>query len=211
MTSHHPPVTCPTCNTVYTPQLNGRSLLACARCATILQSRDMEATPPRPMPDDWSFVQIGTTGVYKDKPFTIIGRIRLQLRNDYKNCWSAVYGNGQCLWIIESFASFSVFDNPWVEYTGDHTKLRAGSKVSGLFDQVSLDGEYVEKCEGLSYAGEVGPWPFFTPGFFVVQASENTSTALFLIKGSEVVHNTGRKVLTEKLGLKQTITWHEWQ
>ena len=108
MLSRNTPMTCPACNTTHNLQLQDRALLACKQCFTILETSNPTDTPTRPVPEDWSFLQIGTTGNYDNAPFTITGRIRLQLRNDYKNFWSAEYNNGKCLWIVESFASFSV-------------------------------------------------------------------------------------------------------
>jgi hypothetical protein len=211
MLSRNTLVTCPACKTTHNLQLEDRTLLACRQCFAILESRIPAETPVRPVPDDWSFVQVGTTGNYKDNTFTITGRIRLQLRNDYKNFWSAEYSHGKCLWIVESFASFSVFAQSMMPYAGDRTKLRAGTKVNGLLDKVALEGEYVEKCEGLSYHGEIGPWPFFEPGFFVVQASEQRQTALFFLRGDETVSMAGEKKVIERLSFKNTLTWHEWQ
>jgi hypothetical protein len=210
MTSRHTSITCPTCSTVYVLQLEHHALVACKKCFAILEAT-IPGIPSRPIPDDWSFMQIGATGVYNKQLFTITGRIRVQLRNDYKNFWSAAHSQGQCLWIVESFASFSVFSESWATYKGERNKLRAGSKIKGTPDQIVLEGEYVEKCEGLTYAGEVGPWFFFDPGFFVVQGSENKHTALFFLKGSDVMSMRGEKVPAHRLELKQTLTWHEWE
>jgi len=204
-------MTCPACKTTHTLHLETRALLACRQCFTILEASNPAEMPARPVPDDWSFVQVGTRGNYRDGTFTITGRLRLQLRNDYKNCWSATYNRGRCLWIIESFASFSVFAQSPTPYAGDRNKLRAGTKVNGLLDGVTLEGEYVEKCEALSYQGEIGPWPFFEPGFFVVQASGGQHTALFFLKGSETLSMAGEKKTADQLSFKNTLTWHEWE
>jgi len=204
-------LTCPSCKTMHNLQLEERTLVACKQCFAILETRAPAETPPRPVPDDWSFLQVGTTGAYRGQPFTITGRIRLQLRNDYKNFWSAGHNRGKCLWIVESFASFSVFDESFAPYAGDRTKLRAGNKVNGLIDNLALEGEYVEKCEGLGYQGEIGPWPFLDPGFFVIQASEKHHTALFFLKGSDALSIRGEKIPAERLSLKKTLTWHEWE
>ncbi len=67
------------------------------------------------MPDDWSYIQIGTTGEYKSRPFQIVGRIRLQLRSEYKNFWCAADHKGDSLWIAESFGSISIFASPMAD------------------------------------------------------------------------------------------------
>src|SRR5688572_5405115 len=166
----------------------------CKNCGEVIQDRNNTDKPPRTrVPEDWSFLRIGSTGEFSKQPFTIIGRVRLQLRNDYKNFWSAEYGHGKCLWLVESFGSFAAFTSPWHTYENDATKLRAGNVIQVSSD-LKLLGEYVEKTEGVSYEGEIGPWKLFRPGFFVVQASHNgKDTAIFLVNKSDVEHLVGTK------------------
>lgn len=189
------------------------ALLLCRKCSTIIfDGRDSGSkiayTQP---PPDWSFIKVGTTGELQGQPFKMVGRIRLQLRNDYKNFWCAEYDRGKCLWIAESFASLSLFTNNWAKYGKSVQKLRAGSWIPAN-EKVKLRGEYVEKCEGISMEGEVGPWMLFEPGFFIVQASHKEGlTAIYLIKEKENVHwLLGKKITPDALKLSNLIKWDEW-
>jgi len=204
---------CPACGTAHKVQLNESSLITCRVCHEIVADAITGEEKPKAtrIPDDWSFLQIGTTGVYKEYNFTVIGRLRLQLRNDYKNFWCTIYEGGKCLWIVESFGSFSLFTSAWQEIKSDLTKLHAGKKVV-LANKVTLWGEYVEKCEGISYDGEIGLWNLFYPGFFLVQASNGSGqTAFFTIKKNDKHILTGEKVTLEELNLKNILTWDEWK
>jgi len=163
------------------------------------------------VPEDWSFLQIGSAGEYKNNAFTIVGRVRLQLRNDYKNFWCAVYSTGKCLWIAESFGSFRVFTTSWQRYKNDATKLRAGKTIH-LGGNIAMQGEYVERCENLRFEGEIGPWNLFRPGFFVVQASRDSGeTAIFTIYRDTVDILTGERVSSEDLKLTNILEWNEWK
>lgn len=198
---------------MHTVQLNESSLLICRTCHEIVADAVTGPEKPKParVPDDWSFLQIGTTGVYKEYNFTVIGRLRLQLRNDYKNFWCTIYDKGKCLWIAESFGSFSLFSSPWQEVKSDLTQLHAGKKIK-LANKVTLRGEYVEKCEGISYTGEIGQWNLFYPGFFLVQAGNTAKkTAFFTIRKNEKHILTGEKVTLDELNLKNILTWDEWK
>ncbi len=174
---------CPSCGTYVTVALPDAMLITCRECHGIVHYEKPLAAPPPSarVPEDWSFVQIGTTGQYNQKPFTVTGRVRLQLRNDYKNLWCAsltatrTYGS----WNLSAASGY------W-ETTGKATK--ATSKNYGLpirsrwTKDKKLTGEYVEKCEGVSYEGQIGPWPSLYPaGFFVVQGSSGNATAFFTI------------------------------
>lgn len=206
---------CTQCNTLNQAVFSNMSFLACKKCGHIVA--DYTTGKPKPsqtkIPDDWSFIQPGTTGSLNNNPFTVVGRCRLQLRNDYKNFWMCEYKLGSCFYLVESFGSFSFFTITWAPYEGDPSKLRAGEKIR-LVDNEKGVGEYVEKCEAISYTGEIGGrWNFFSPGFFVVQASANTGkTGIFLIQSkTDVFYMIGEKIGLEKLQLKNIISWNEWK
>src|SRR6187402_1195844 len=90
---------CSKCNTMHTTVLENASLLACRNCFEVIAD-NITGTKPNTarIPDDWTFVQIGTQGEFNKHKFRIVGRIRMQLRNEYKNFWSAEYSNGKCFW-----------------------------------------------------------------------------------------------------------------
>jgi hypothetical protein len=165
------------------------------------------------MPEDWSFVKIGSRGGYGEKTFTVVGRVRLQLQNDYKNFWCIALADGSHLWMMESFASFCIFGPHWNEYTGKLKKLYAGA-TSTISGDVKLTGEYVERCEKLSIEGEIAKWDFLRPGFFVIQCSNsNGNTALFTIDKNErqMEFLYGGKVPIEELKLTNIHEWPEWK
>ena len=189
------------------------ALLLCKKCSTIIvdaRGSGNKETFTQP-PPDWSFIKIGTTGEIQGQPFKIAGRVRLQLRNDYRNFWCAEYERGKCLWIAESFASFSLFTNTWTEYKKSVSKLRAGNWIP-INENVKLRGEYVEKCEGISIEGEVARWMLFKPGFFVVQSSnKDGTTAIYLIKDKDnVLWILGDKKSPDAFKLSNIVKWDEW-
>jgi hypothetical protein len=211
--AEHKVFNCPACSTFNTSVLKDTVLLVCKNCSAIVFENVNGAPRPDPtrVPADWSFVQMNTTGEYGGETFTVVGRVRLQLRNDYKNFWCGAFRDGRSLWIMESFASFSVFDNQWQEYNNEASNLRAGSPIRITKDK-NVIGEYVEKCEGISYEGEVAGWKLFHPGFFFVQGSRTDGeTAIFVNKAREVEFLQGRKVEIQKLNLKNIIAWNEWK
>jgi len=197
---------------MHTVQLNEPAFLVCKNCQEFIKSiYGSPSVKSEKFPDDWSFIQLGTTGKYQNESFKVIGRVRMQLRNDYKNFWSAEYKNGNQLWIVESFGSFTVFAGHWQNYNGDYKRLRAGAKID-VGASKNLHGEYVEKCEAIQYAGEFGDWKSFHPKFFVVQAGLANACALFVIKSDDDIHFLfGEKVTVEQLQLSIILQWDEWK
>lgn len=205
---------CPSCSTLNTSQLRESVLLICRNCGSIVYERVMGPVKPKvsAIPPDWSFVQLNTTGEYKQQPFTVVGRIRLQLRNDYKNFWSAALNDGGAIWLMDSFASFAVLRDAWHTYTNSISDVRAG-KTFHARKGLKLRGDFVEKCEGISYEGEIGSWKLFEPGFFFVQAANSgNEIAVFTIANKkDADFLSGEKVEVEQLALKNIIAWDEWK
>jgi hypothetical protein len=209
-------ITCPECQASHTLRLNVTGRFVCPQCGTqavvndIVQPREGLRTSA-PMPDDLSFVQLGTTGVLDGTPFEIIGRMRLQLRNDYKNFWCAVHQNGSGFWIAESFGSFAIYNGAWQPYNDNPAKLRSNQIIP--LTEGDITGEYVERCEALSFRGELLPWDAVEPGWFVVQAgSKDMRSAFFVTKAyvKRIEYLLGRKVPVENLKLANTLAWNEW-
>jgi hypothetical protein len=165
------------------------------------------------MPDDWSFIQLGTTGTDIDKKFEVIGRVRLQLRNEYKNYWTILYSDNTTGFLYESFGSLAILAPEMNAYNDDLRKLKAGCKIK-KGENVTLIGDFVEKCESLSLAGEIGNWKEIDPGFFLVQASSAVGyMAVFHINSvTEVVYYFyGKKMNLENLKLQNILQWNEWK
>lgn len=202
---------CPACGAFNTAVLEASTLLVCKSCGGIVYENvdgDLKPEPAR-VPSDWSFIQLNSTGEYDGQTFTVVGRVRLQLRNDYKNFWCCALRNGKSIWVMESFASFAVFVAEW--QPSKKGNLHAGAPIK-INSRLTVIGEYVEKCEGVSYEGEIGSWKLFQPGFFFVQGSRiDGETAVFTITKGEVELLQGKKVEVEKLNLKNIIAWNEWK
>jgi hypothetical protein len=205
---------CTACNTHNICVLTESNLLVCKNCHAIVFANVAGYDAPKPalVPDDWSFIQIGTSAEYQKQILNVVGRIRLQLRNDYKNFWCCALDNGSHIWLMESFASFAILSSSWHVYNGETRTLQADLSIS-VSKGVKLVGEYVERCEGISYEGEIGNWKLFYASFFFIQGSNSTNdTAVFTAEtGKGIQFLAGKKVEMEDLNLKNILTWDEWK
>jgi hypothetical protein len=205
-------INCPSCNYANRSVLSANiSTIVCRNCGTLLNHRSWQPrTLPAP-PDDWSFIQIGTTGEFAGNRFEVIGRVRVQLRNDYKNFWCAWLLNDKHVWLMESFGSIAVLGSEWYRFDDDVRLLHADARIS--VRNIDVRGEYVEKCEKVFAEGEFGAWALFDSGFFFIQASNKAgNTATFLIDYKDnIEYLMGGKLDIEKLKLENIITWDEWK
>ena len=109
--------------------------------------------------------------------------------------------------------SLAVFGRDLHTIPADQTyTLKAGISIK-IGTKIKATGEYVEKCEALSYEGEVGPWKEFSEGFFVIQASTNEGYIfLFTLRSEEdPSYLAGTKTDLQKLKLENSIEWNEWR
>lgn len=202
---------CSECGFAYMSRFSDPVLIACPGCGNILKTSVGNVSRRSP-PDDWSFIQIGTKGVYNQQHFEVTGRIRLQLRNEYKNYWCIAYNENSSAFLYESFGSLAILDGEFKNYQGDVRKLKAGHKIKHDKSLV-LTGEFVEKCESITYEGEVGNWKEFQPGFFIVQAgTSNGWIATYrIVDSSRAYYYLGNKSSLEKLKLEKIREWDEWK
>jgi hypothetical protein len=203
---------CPSCGSPFATQLSDPIYISCKQCGAVILDKVLkDESRPLKVPPDWSFIHVGTSLEFEKKQLNVCGRIRLQLRNEYKNFWCCAHGDGTHLWLMESFASLAVMHPQWQHFDDDAKKLRAGANLKLL--DITIYGEYVEKCEGIAVEGEVQGWNFFLPGFFLVQMANNAGDIfVFALKNKkEALGLRGRKAQPEELKLKNIHAWDEWK
>ena len=205
---------CPGCGTYQQGVLEQPVLMVCRQCQNIIADKTGSRFPlqSRRMPEDWSFIRIGTTGTFENDQFAVVGRVRLQLLNDYKNIWTIVTRTGKTHQLVESFGSLSVFQSEWRTFDQALSKLRAGKTIP-ISSTSKYHGEYLEKSFDVHYEGEIAVWRHYHDGFFLVQCSdENSNTALFPFEPQKPVQYLhGKKVTLDILKLTNTVTWDEWK
>jgi len=206
--------TCPGCSTVLRVRGTASYLLVCPSCGkeTANKSSNIQHSV---MPEDWSVVQLGTTGLYKEKAFEVIGRIRLQFRNDYKNFWCVWYdASNQYGWLAESFGEYILCENIFIDMDNreDLSRFRAGDKFV-LHNDTTVVTDYIDKCEWISLEGELCHWPNYQRGFLSVQAQNNEGIAAYfnLVRDEKGKFLVGQMVKFSDLNLKSIREWDEWK
>lgn len=202
--------TCPACGRYYTHQLNDSWLIVCTNCHQQITDRNIRDKSEFDMPDDLSTIQIGTTGIYKGQSFLITGRIRFQLKTDFRNLWCARYGD-KTIWIGQSLESLGFFTPPFLEYAYDFSGLRAGVYLE-FTDTIKLKCEMLEPCIGVHYEGEISRFPFLNTKVTLIQATNaKGNTALIFKSQSEGLYYLwGELMLVYGYKFENVKKWSEW-
>lgn len=207
---------CPACATTLGVRGAQSFLLVCPQCGTPIVDEANLSLDKVQMPDDWSIIQIGTTGKHNDRAFNVIGRIRLQLRQEYKNYWCLWFDHDQKYgWLTESFGKYAVCE-PTVfnlDEMGDIFSIKAGDKFE-LYSKSTVVVDYVDPTEWMSIEGEIANWVDFSKRFVSVQAQNNEGIIAFFNLNSKthrVNFIVGETTTLSALSLKEIREWDEWK
>src|SRR5262249_65819 len=83
----------------------------CQYCKSILVRHDVnleKVGEVADLPEDPSPIQIGTEGVYRNKPFVVVGRILYEYEQGGWNEWHMGFSDGSSGWLADAQAEYAV-------------------------------------------------------------------------------------------------------
>ena len=156
---------CPSCGAPVLFRSPASILAVCSYCSSTIVRQDVNLELVGKMAElmsDGSPIQLGTTGRYREAPFTVVGRIQLRYPQGFWNEWHMLLGDERSGWLGESMGNYGVsFITPVPEKVPAFQDLKAGQ-------QVLLKGAVYEvtDLENASCIGGEGELPFqIGPGF----------------------------------------------
>ena len=100
---------CPQCGATVPFQSSVTVSTTCSFCRSIVVRKGLNVESlglQAELPPDLSPLQIGTTGVFEGRPFTLVGRVRVGYTEGAWNEWCADFGEGAWGWIAEAQGHF---------------------------------------------------------------------------------------------------------
>lgn len=172
--------TCPNCGKAAQRKLKDTALLLCPNCSGKAYGTIDIPEGSNGVPDDLSLIQIGSTGKYQNKKFEIVGRVRIETKDDFRSLWCATYDDEQnpTLWICQCLDSISFAAGSFNSFPPkSDLELKAGGKIV-FGDRLKLFVTFVSKCESIHYEGEIAKFPKPDGNFLFIQGSNNSNTVL---------------------------------
>ena len=124
---------CPSCGASVAFQSNVSVLAVCAYCRTTLLDVDGRIENLGRMAElaqDRSRLQIGAQGVYRQKPFTVVGRIQLQFEQGLWSEWFLLFSDQSTGWFSEAAGAYSVsFQRSLTVAVPTYSELHPGSAL----------------------------------------------------------------------------------
>ena len=196
-------VACPSCGAQVSFRSAASVLAVCSYCqSTLLRDADSvrDIGKMGSVLEDWSRIQIGTSGVFLGINFTIVGRLQLVYEDGYWNEWHAMLDDGSSAWLSDASGQYAL--------TAKADKAQANLPE---FDSIAAGGKLL--YEGASYVaadirtarctGGEGELPFRAGTGWEARVADFRSGNLFLTldysEGGLPIAYLGKRVTLESL------------
>jgi hypothetical protein len=106
-----PTANCPNCGAAIQFRFSSAVQTVCEFCHSILVRRDVDLSKVgevADLPPDSSPIQIATEGIYRDKPFIVVGRILYEWEQGGWNEWHVVFSDSSSGWLSDAQAEYAV-------------------------------------------------------------------------------------------------------
>lgn len=117
--------------------------------------------------------------------FLITGRIRFQMKDNFRNLWCAQYGD-KTIWIGQSLESVGFFTPPFAPYPYEFEDIRAGIFIK-FTNEIKLKCEMIEPCVDMKFEGEISEFPFPNAKITTIQGSNSSGNTMLIFS-----NNAGR-------------------
>jgi len=176
---------CPECKSVLRFTSSKTNLQVCQRCKSVVHLGDLnnpEIKPQHIVSNTASVIQPGTTGLWKDRSFTVLGRCRAWFEESVFNYWTIDFGSDQLALLAEGYGLYSVLTPTVV--TESLQASSASLLDPGDIKEIGKGKKYItekkNKCILWEIEGEIFA-PFLASTFLVTDLStkEGSSLAIF--------------------------------
>ena len=149
---------CPSCGAPVKFQWSSAVQTVCPYCRSILVRHDVNLESVgdvADLPEDPSPIQIATEGVYRNRPFVVIGRILYEYEQGRWNEWHLMFSDSTSGWLSDASLEYAVsFNRPLPPNVRPHDLPRGWTQN---VDNIRLEVTSITRAH---YAGVEGELPF---------------------------------------------------
>lgn len=153
---------CPNCGAPIVFRSSISVYSTCTYCRSMVVRHDMKLETlgqVAELLDDMSPFQVGTTGTYQNRSFTLVGRVKVVYSKGTWSEWVALFDDGSHGWLAEAQGSYMMtFEQPNVDI-----EVPQAHKPG---EEAKIDGKsyLVEDARVVAYVASEGELPYpFTP------------------------------------------------
>lgn len=102
---------CPDCSRLLHFTSDKTTITTCASCGTVVwrhTDRTIVAKPQYPILEKNDIIQPGTTGIWEEKKFIVLGRFRAWFEEAVFNYWTICFEDEEIAWLTEGYGIYSI-------------------------------------------------------------------------------------------------------
>ncbi|MFK7968967.1 MAG: DUF4178 domain-containing protein [Bacteroidia bacterium] len=186
----------------------------CQNCRSYLVRHDRDLTKVGEQSEfmqDMSPFQIGTTGRYEGKGFTLFGRLKVKYPKGTWNEWYALMDDGSEAWLAEAQGFYMMSQ----AIEDKHIPPKTGLKIGKAVDVGEHGSFVIMDIKEVTYAGSDGELPFeFKPNFRATSVdafSTDDSFVSFLYEPGLVQGFVGHYLPFESFSFDNLKEIHGWE
>jgi len=203
---------CPSCGAPIVFQWSSSVQTTCSHCKSILVRTDVDLKRVgvvSDLPPDTSPIQIGTSGVYGTRVFTVAGRIIYAYDDGSWNEWHVVLNQGGSAWLSDAQSDYAVTEAFKGEQLPALAEVRVGQRF--VWNKTAYEVTVITEAR---YRGVEGELPFEywdkTTATFADLRSADGGFATLDYSDAEPVLYLGRAVDFDGLQLKNLRAFEGW-
>lgn len=145
---------CPNCGAPIQFRWSSAVQTTCDFCHSILVRRDVnleKVGQVADLPPDSSPIQIATEGVYRKKPFTVIGRILYEYEQGGWNEWHIMFSDSRSGWLSDAQAEYAVSFLTPMQNLPQQNQVERGQQYrwnGALYEVTSITRAHYRGVEG---------------------------------------------------------------
>lgn len=190
-------VSCPACGAGVNFRSKATVYLVCEYCRSLIVRHDLDLEARgkvAELQDEMTPLQLGTSGTYKGKAFTLVGRIQREWDGGFWSEWHALFADGSSGWLAQAEGDYMIMrEKPAPQGFPSSADLRK----AGPGYEVTLSGRHfevtdVKQSKISSYAGELPRGAVRSPnilsldltdtdaGFATIEIDDEGATAIYV-------------------------------
>ena len=203
---------CPSCGAPIVFQWSSSVQTTCAHCKSILIRTDVKLERVgvvSDLPPDSSPIQLGTSGVYENRAFTVAGRIIYDYDEGSWNEWHIVLNQGGSAWLSDAQSQYAVTFPIQVGTLPALDAVHLGDRFT--WNKVQFVATVITEARYRGVEGEL-PFEYWDKqgATFVDLRSTGGDFATLDYSDAEPVLYVGKMVEFEELGLKNVRAFEGW-
>lgn len=207
--------TCTFCGKSQPVEDSASGIFICPDCHRILYKKEIPTVGRKnlsnPVPEDLTPLCIGSKGIFQEKKFKIVGRVRYHSMDGYRNQWSVLFDGGKNTWLFEGYGAYALCNLSDKSFNPTGNSPIKPYKTVKIFD-ISYTLDSITKLTEWEAEGEFPDNENFGGGFICMALSNNQGDAAFLDTYTKEKINiyTGKSLDYADFNFTNTRALNEW-